>query len=110
MSISEKDAVLRDRAAALRALMELTIATREHAAKRVAELFPLPKVTRRRVVKDPHGVGEWRYTAAWSYPTVELRAQQDGDWRVTDWSLLVTKERIAVWSDLLANPTEEVEE
>ena len=68
--------------------------------------YPLPKVTRPREVRDSHGV-EWR----WGWWGFEFRDDGDGCWSnvATSGTPGITKERVLLLADLLANPTEEVE-
>lgn len=86
-----------------------------------AKVYPLPKVTRPRVVRDPHPAFNqlWRCVdrvLQWSVvgePWHDLEARsvakaKGGDvfGFVTD----ITPERLALWSNLLNNPNEEVED
>lgn len=82
-----------------------------------AECYPLPKVTRPRVVRDPeHGGGgsyyEWsvqhdRVHFRWSFAALDDWKEATGG--IANMLLTPTPERIAVWAYLLANPTEECE-
>jgi hypothetical protein len=79
-----------------------------------AERYPFPKVTRPRVVRDPH-------TTEFNWSTAPRADLKEGHLRVVSVTRLgmrtheslanvhVTDERVKVWADLLANPTEEVE-
>jgi hypothetical protein len=80
-----------------------------------AERYPLPQITRPRVVKDP----DKEFSQLWR--CVDGVIEHDGamsSWRSAFGkgplhpSLLVwpTVERIKLWADLLARPTEEVSE
>lgn len=113
--ITERDAVMRER----RAFSRGAIRWAEDRGMFMAEIqaesertFPLPKVTRPRVVADPHGDGKWTTETAFGmdnhppciaqilrHETVMLPIQA-----------YATAERVALWADLLANPTEEVED
>lgn len=124
--LSERDAIMRERAAFRRGAawrfdqsMEAgdsfhAIPPREYddEAKR---RFPLPMVTRPRVATDPGaGAGvEWRVS---ENGFIERRRRHFGEgW--SKWSIYCRQEpdfaplpdRVKMWSDLLANPTEEVE-
>lgn len=87
--------------------------------------YPLPKVTRPRVVKDPMGATNehgqpvlWK-AIEWGVPG-DSRYAVVCSWNDGAWfdgyaphrghSLVATKERVALWADLLAKPTEEVED
>jgi hypothetical protein len=115
MSISEKDAILRERAAFLRGVNELFIQTEIAATEaiiaacnrveeRAADHYPLPKVTRPRVVTDSEG-DAWRWTPErgleWCSPGI--------DWNTADASMINDACRCVV-AGILANPTEETEE
>lgn len=106
---SERECIERERAAAAWAMREFGLfSVREVASIRertVRERFPLPKVTRPRVVKDSAGYEwrcndnhlEWRLTRDWHRPV-------DGaSWRLSP-------DNVRLWADLLANPTEEVDD
>lgn len=71
-------------------------------------LYPLPKVTRPRVVRDTRGSGlEWR--------SVDGRLQYrdrdaGGGWRPeSEIAISPDPDRVAMWSSLLASPTETVD-
>lgn len=70
-------------------------------AKDAAEIFPLPTITRPRVVRDPHGL-RWNWTVKDGviHPKIDGLGQLE----------TITPQRVALWADLLANPTELVEE
>ena len=89
-----------------------------NVAAKAAERFPFPKISRPRVVEDlesEHGT-DWRCVKG------ELEFQRaHGDWhpmlgRINDGPAFYgtifkpTPKRVALWADLLANPTEEVED
>lgn len=81
--------------------------------------FPLPKVVRPRVVEDPTSIPGARF---WRVCDGKLQTRK-GRGLDTEWYdqqnahafhdrdfPYPTRERLQLWSDLLANPTEEVEE
>lgn len=74
--------------------------------------YPLPKVTRPRVVRDSVGM-EFRFIAENEPPFVEWRntLTEKKLWRVSAAGdgVAVNAERAKLWADLVANPTEEVE-
>lgn len=80
-----------------------------------ARRYPLPKVTRPRVVKDTDGT-RWRISEGrlqfmrgggdWLCMLGESRSGSDR----YGMGLVPTPERIRLWADLLANPNEEVEQ
>ena len=74
--------------------------------------YPLPKVTRPRVVKDSVGM-EFRFIADNQPPLVEWRntLTEEKLWRVSTVcnGVAVNAERAKLWADLVANPTEEVD-
>ena len=84
-----------------------TIAYAEGAA---AARYPLPKVTRPRVVQDTTRI-EYRLApeTADCYAAIEYRSAPGLAWRVVS-DVAATAERVRLWADLLANPTEEVSE
>lgn len=75
--------------------------------------YPLPKVTRPRVVPDPHGGSalEWSVrTDDTGKSRIAVQRRHDpGGFRTSFDGIYVTAERVALWADLLANPTEQVE-
>jgi len=83
--------------------------------KEAVSKYPLPKVTRPRVVKDPESDtnGFWMVKGG----RVQWTCFRNGDgtidlnWRDARPELVaVTPARVALWYDLLDNPTEEVED
>lgn len=87
-----------------RALLR-TSETEKLAAKR----YPLPKVTRPRVVRDPE-CHKYEFSARSGGKLYYRRVGEDVAWRyVESGSFGVSAERVRVWNDLFANPTEEVE-
>lgn len=113
---TEKDVVLREREAFVAGyacahgawLVDVRPAKSEAESR-----YPLPKVTRARVVRDPHdSTIEYRLTdGGYQY------REKCGKWTNMDaigetWSKdnCPTPERATLWADLIANPTEEVEE
>jgi hypothetical protein len=78
---------------------------REYAEQR----YPLPKVTRPRVVRDRFGE-KWRVAPESGETHLEWQDRNnDTRWEKKLGNLVVTFDRVALWADLLANPTEEVE-
>ena len=81
--------------------------TQEHAQQLAEREYPLPKITRPRVVADEFGT-EWRVRADADDRDTALEYRHDD---CPEWSLdraKMTRGRVALWADLLANPTEEV--
>lgn len=79
----------------------------EMAAARAVGLFPLPKRTQPRVVKDGYGI-EWRMNDG----TLEWKGDSSrGRWEPSSayGALAIGSKRVALWANLLANPTEEVD-
>lgn len=87
------------------------------AERRAREMYPLPKVTRPRVLDDPHVAGaKWKL-----YPNLAPMLGEfgvahpdiyDGDFYTPSKELnlgVPTTARVKLWADLIANPTEEVE-
>ncbi|MHB1310618.1 MAG: hypothetical protein ACYC3L_01285 [Gemmatimonadaceae bacterium] len=79
-----------------------------NAARLAARRYELPKITRLRVVTDQFGT-EWRMRENVDDDrsiALEYRHADNGGWQVD--RLTMTAQRIKLWADLLANPTEEV--
>lgn len=80
-----------------------------------ADRYKLPKVTRPRVVKESGGMA-FRFVGNPSeqFACIEyMSSYEPREWKQahgSDNHLAVTTERIRIWSDLLANPTEECED
>jgi hypothetical protein len=72
-------------------------------ATRAKELFPLPKITRPRRLKDSTGT-RWRFNEG------RLECFDNSIWTEGPFYTMATPERIRIWYDLLENPTEEVED
>ena len=74
-------------------------------------VFQLPKITRPRVVRTKDYINDRTYEVQWRVRDGVLEAQENicGEWR-KGLSFQVTPARVRVWSDLLANPTETVED
>jgi hypothetical protein len=126
-TITERDAVLRERKAVIAAvewvLREGWRLGGEHvdACSFARRLYPLPKVTRPRMLPDPHttDTGAEGLEFSWSVRGGVLKLGHffKGAWHwhpVEDqvrYSIAYpTAERVKVWADLFANPTEEVED
>lgn len=97
---TERDLVLAKRQGVRTALIHETYLSVKQIEGVADYHFPLPKVTRPRVVVDPHNP-----RVTWSI--LGTVARHDGTW---GFEPAPTLERIKMWADLLANPTEEVEE
>ncbi len=88
----------------------------EESEREKDRAFPLPKTTRPRVVKDPEGDGYWMVFKGEIGWTAFARGHADGIllWEGHDMRraelFRLTPARVAIWSDLLANPTEEVDD
>jgi hypothetical protein len=121
-TVTEREAVQRERAAFMaggRAVFEhfrispetchrdATWAGTESLAR---ERYPFPTITRPRVLVDESGMG-WKYEGGAFWYTLSTRRDLI-DWRRDDPSDVkheLTVERVTLWADLLAHPTEEVE-
>lgn len=111
--ISEREAVLRERAAARFALRYITqrdyfvhppTQTESIAGDlewRIGKEFPLPKIERPRVVRDPE-----ERMLHWTVRNGEC-ALYEVDYPCR---FKPTAKRVALWADLLANPTELVDD
>ena len=119
--ISEREAVMRERAAFVAGAERFACEgckglAPDYAGKEAAERYPLPTVTRPRVVTDPHLRDDsvsWRvFDGVIQYREnrdAMLDSIIDSSWVVGPPQFIPTAERVAMWADLLANPTEEVE-
>lgn len=77
--------------------------------------YPMPKVTRQRIVQDPHDFKVWRISesgaaAVWASADSGPGISSQFKWIVLLGDMVATVERIAMWEDLRANPTELVED
>lgn len=74
-------------------------------------LYPLPKVTRPRVLPDEFGMG-WKYENGAFYYTLSVRPDLVRWHRATAnvTPTEITASRVALWATLLDNPTEEVDD
>jgi hypothetical protein len=118
-TVTEREAVLRERKAfregALAAVNEPP-QWHHQIDTAAARRYPLPRVQRPRVVRDPHDdyEQEWRVVngrlefrppyGQWGEAHKRTDAIYDGS------CLFPTPERIRMWADLLTNPTEQVED
>lgn len=89
-----------------------TLSESIEAAKLV---YPMPKVERKRIVQDPHGPKVWMMSeragaAVWANAGDRLWILNRLEWRRALGGMAATTERIAMWEDLRANPTELVED
>ena len=117
--VSERDAVERERNAYVRGWCDHGgFSDRGHG--NASRLYPLPKVERPRVVQDPH---EQFPEHSWKIEEGHVYWRCNGSrWRLADFGDLVqntddpelittlTPMRLRALADLLANPTELVEE
>ena len=106
---TERELVLAQRDAYARGLGEGTQYWGDDAVAKARHEYPLPKVTRPRVVDDPHVFSQFKADGGKLY----WRGGNTG-WYAFDNvanppAFLPTEERVRLWADLLANPTEEVE-
>lgn len=107
-TVTERQAVERERAAWVEGFLcgadNHSATVRSIALGAAVRHYPLPKITRPRVVADEFGV-QWKVVDG----EVVLHANgDDGGIDVNDYN--TTTKRILLWADLLNNPTEEVEE
>lgn len=77
--------------------------------------YPMPKVERKRIVQDPHDFRVWRMSesgaaAVWARADSGPGISSQLKWIVLLGDIIATAERIAMWEDLRANPTELVED
>lgn len=122
-TITEREAVLRERAAFRTALFDLAGHSMQEADEAAAKRYPLPKVERARVVCDPaNEKRQWRvidgdletrvcgstnaFDREWRRFLPQSFTKDDEKARPVP----VTFDRIARWVDLFTRPTEEVEE
>lgn len=111
--ISERDAVLRERAAFEEGVLTARKYERDGGAwpgsiALALARYPLPKITQPRVVTDCVQV-QWRVLGS----AVQWCARNGGAWNDVEargWgNMYLTVERVTLIADLLANPLEEVE-
>lgn len=76
------------------------------AAIAARELYPLPKVKRQRVVNDRAGIS---YRAIDGFIEWQLTSDKWCRYSCHGAVPIPTSERVKLWADLLANPTEEVD-
>ena len=123
--VTEREAVLRERAAFRSGWIEATLEMRPElsrfgisdvASDVAMKRYPLPKQKRPRVVKDPHGDAEWSvqggrlmWRKVFLHPTKWWAVEDESELRPNHIAWL-TPERIKLWADLLQHPEEEVEE
>jgi hypothetical protein len=109
-TVTEREAVLRERDAVQRTVVALwdrikrgdALHNWEGSESLAKRLYPLPLVTRPRVVADPVLGVQFRWCVR-----AGMLARYDAD--RTPY-VEPTPERVALWADLLANPTEQVED
>lgn len=123
--VTEKEARLREREAFVAGVEALHVQTEvpsgpivgravERVIRQVDTYYPLPKVQRPRVVTDAQNPDyEWQVNAE---GVLWFRWKRDGaPWlragsNTENLLLVPTHERVAMWADLFANPTEAVDE
>lgn len=99
--ISEREAVLRERAAWTRGNVEPL-----HGCNRpvvAAKRYPLPKVMRPRTAIDPRNI-----FAAFRASDNKIQFRRHGSTQWSDYD--VDESLVRLWSDLLENPDDEVED
>lgn len=115
-TVTEREAVLRERAAFENGVNSMfienavpaTSETSEACSRLEAEAatrYPLPKVTRARVLKNDTVFG-----SAYEFTVIDGTIKErlyGGSWK-TPSGWLLTADVVDAWADLLANPTEEV--
>lgn len=115
--ITDRDVVLRERAAFLKGANFAHTpepGNELHTIRRkwVAQEYPLPGVVRARVVRENgYGSPAWRFDDG----GLQMQYRDGGQWlrwnSFRDYSESAPlPKRVAIWADLLANPTEEVED
>lgn len=84
----------------------------DHEAERLAATkYPLPKRTQRREAIDPHTDSRvWSFDVDRPRIVWRWKARRDVLWTSDLAGVFVTPERVALWADLIANPTEEVDD
>ena len=109
--VSEREAVLRERHAFITGANLPSFLLSKSIPAIAAERYPLPTVTRPRVVTDENG-------EEWSIGPTGLLQHRDptvSEWKrglvsQTGRAFVADKARVALWTDLFANPTEQVDE
>lgn len=115
-TVTEREVVLRERKAFLQGIRStsfLMVTDDSYWSDEAVRRYPLPLITRPRVVKDP----EAGFDQRWRVVDGCLEyAVPNGPWhkahKRSNWSGVEqpTPARIRLWADLLHNPTEEVTE
>lgn len=115
--VSERDAVIRERKAFQHGAEHGKEYRTDSFASAAKSFYPLPKMTRPRVVRE-NGIGgeyEWRAVDG----VIECRNVTGGSaltkWRTNDgtsasFGMFISARRVRLLADLLANPTEEVDD
>lgn len=106
---TERDLVLAQRVGYVTCRVEhgyLDKAARSVYERQAAQKYPLPTRTVPRVVMSEPDDLAWRCVCG------QIEYRIGNKWRRADGehSVAVTPERVALWADLLAHPTEEVED
>jgi hypothetical protein len=74
-----------------------------------AKIYPLPMIARPRELDDPHELGiAWRVRSGEWGELIEMKNM--GTWRAETSGRGPTRQRVALWNDLLACPNEMVED
>ncbi len=109
-TVSEREAIMREREAYENGMVRGSareFISMEDLREAVRRTFPLPKVTRPRVVTDRENPTiVWRFTEHAGFEWKPVGAES---WmmRGSDYQ---TPRKVVMWADLYANPTEEVED
>lgn len=100
--VTEREAVLRERGAFIVGARLVSPPRRNDTLLAETKArYPLPLITRPRVVTDNEGV-EWRIVDE----VLQTRVRPKGDWG--SWMPKISWQRIDLLADLTANPTEQI--
>lgn len=115
--VTERDAVLRERAAYGAGLLRgnhQSFSRPNDLEAQAARIFPLPKIVRPRVISEESGLScvDWRYVdeQLWWRHHANTRQTWNSLSSATGAGMFITAERAVLLADLIANPTEEVED
>lgn len=105
---TERDVILAKREGFVKHCLQTCSASKDFAEREAAVEYPLPKVTRARVIrrKVGHFGFDWRLVKN----TLEYANPGEEDWEPYRPEKGEWADVAAILNDLLANPTEEVEE